>query len=788
MDYLKSAIDDFTSASVGLGVRLLFSRYIWMRFVFADTQPLPSNAFLILLACLWLHRASSEIHQLCSRHTRGFRLPPEQGWLVKIFLDQAMVLLGYLVYARIIFPALERLIPFSRMIWIAIVELLYIFFNGWVSPQPHLQMLHSLDQHVHSALQNLAEKFRAVCFLDTSNVDEQPKEGYKHSAILQRQIRLIRVRRRPFRTDIECELVVRDLDAVGPFYAISYAWGNVLPLQDILINGKGYKVTKSAFNVLHAVGDRFASKYFWLDSISINQEDTAEKTAQVRLMTDIYRKASATVVYLGSTGYLRGVESTMNNLSTLRSDKRSYRPEAMGAFSFLQGRNAPGYSQAVQALYSLPWFQRAWVLQEVAVAREVFFMWGTEFLSWKTLLSGAQDVMQYSVDPADVMIRSGLNTESIAFAETWIGHINSLGKLASNIQSATAVHTMKTVQGSIFSHQSPSLLELLRQTHASASTDPRDKIYALLGLADPKSLNSIEVDYVTTPKDIYISAARRILSGGSSTDIILSAGIGVPRKMLDLPSWVPDWSCYPGPLLESIMTTIKNPEVKLAKELSESEILNPYLVTPGSEIDSIRTFSSTISEIEHKLKLQTSHLSAILYWIAEAIKFSNSHNLAFTQDDSHLQKSSPGKPREARDAFDSQLLWRTILGRDFLLENKNILQKSSIKKTLEAGLAELTLNLDSDLNKICMRVYRRCWARRLCITEQNKISLVPEGAWVGDGIWLLANLSSPVLLRKYKPLGVEQNTTATLGQYLLVGQCTYDFVGGVAIDRVIVIR
>ncbi|RDW67046.1 hypothetical protein BP5796_09795 [Coleophoma crateriformis] len=788
MDYIKSAIDDFTSASVGLGLRLLFSRYIWMRFVFTKTQPLPAHAFPILLACLWLYRASREIYELGSRHTRGFRLPPEQGWLVQTFLDQALVLLGYVVYARIIFPALERFIPFSRMVWIVIVELLYIFLNGWVSPRPHLQMLHSLDQHVHSALPKLAEKIRAVCFPDTSSLDEQPKEEYKHSAILQRQIRLIRIRRRPFRSDIECELVVRDLDAVGPFYAISYAWGNVLPLQDIAINGKGYKVTQSAFKVLHAVGDRFASKFFWLDSISINQEDTAEKTAQVRLMTDIYRKASATIVYLGSTGYLRGVASTMNNLSTIRSDKRSYRPEAMGAFSFLQGHNAPGYSQAVQALYSLPWFQRAWVLQEVAVAREVFFMWGTEFLSWKTLLSGVQDVMQYSVDPADVMIRSGLNSESVEFAETWIGHVNSFGKLASNIQSATAIHTMKMVQESIVSQQLPSLLDLLRQTHASASTDPRDKIYALLGLADPKSLNSIEVDYVTTPKDIYISAARRILSGSTSTDIILSAGIGVPRKMLGLPSWVPDWSCYPGPLLEGIMATITNPEVKLAKELSETEILNPYLATAGSEIDSIRKLSSTISEIEHKIKLQTSHLSAILYWIAGAIKFSNAHNLALTQDDSHLQKPSHGKPREARDAFDNQPLWRTILGRDFLLENKNILQKGSIKKTLKAGLADLTLNLDSDLNKICMRVYRRCWARRLCITKQNKISLVPEGAWVGDGIWLLTKLSSPVLLRKYRPVEVGQNTTGTLGQYLLVGQCTYDVVGGVVIDQVIVIR
>jgi hypothetical protein len=80
------------------------------------------------------------------------------------------------------------------------------------------------------------------------------------------------------------------------------------------------------------------------------------------------------------------------------------------------------------------------------------------------------------------------------------------------------------------------------------STDPRDKIYGLLGFVDvPLGTNTEfqpNYDETNTAEAVYTNTARYLLEWDPQMSILQFSGIGFPRPQFleHLPSWVPDWS------------------------------------------------------------------------------------------------------------------------------------------------------------------------------------------------------------------------------------------------------
>lgn len=80
------------------------------------------------------------------------------------------------------------------------------------------------------------------------------------------------------------------------------------------------------------------------------------------------------------------------------------------------------------------------------------------------------------------------------------------------------------------------------------ASDPRDMIYALLGLSScPKSF---DVDYSKSVRQVYVEATKVMIMGisndkktpKSSLNIICSAYRCYKKSAFGLPSWVPDFS------------------------------------------------------------------------------------------------------------------------------------------------------------------------------------------------------------------------------------------------------
>ena len=77
------------------------------------------------------------------------------------------------------------------------------------------------------------------------------------------------------------------------------------------------------------------------------------------------------------------------------------------------------------------------------------------------------------------------------------------------------------------------------------ATDPRDKLFALLGLMSDTDDSLFNPDYVSDPEEAYLRFARHDIDQYGSAEHLHFAGIGHQRRLQALPSWVPDWSAGP---------------------------------------------------------------------------------------------------------------------------------------------------------------------------------------------------------------------------------------------------
>lgn len=107
------------------------------------------------------------------------------------------------------------------------------------------------------------------------------------------------------------------------------------------------------------------------------------------------------------------------------------------------------------------------------------------------------------------------------------------------------------------------------------ATDPRDKIYRLLGLAadrdDPKEFG-VQPDYTQSCQEIYTSVTATVLRQGYLSVLSLSQ---FPKAQTGLLSWVPDWFKPLKIPLQPYFTNhmILKPKYKTSKSLIQMEAL-----------------------------------------------------------------------------------------------------------------------------------------------------------------------------------------------------------------------
>lgn len=236
----------------------------------------------------------------------------------------------------------------------------------------------------------------------------------------------------------------------------------------------------------------------WADALCINQKDVEERTLQVRLMKRIYQRADTVIVWLGP--------NMGNILKRIGLETQLGRYRTTGTLEQLASRE-----EKLEFL-NLPYWKRAWVVQEIAVARELMLLSGSVQLTWytfnETLLSSS-----------DVFPGSG------AYADK--ENIRSHPKRLIDFKN-------KRKTGVV-----PDLIDAMKQHQGVLVTDPRDKIISLLGVCSDGD-DLMPFPNYTQPIEIILrDFTRAVLSARQNLAILFhrTAWPDAPTTML---SWVQD--------------------------------------------------------------------------------------------------------------------------------------------------------------------------------------------------------------------------------------------------------
>lgn len=363
---------------------------------------------------------------------------------------------------------------------------------------------------------------------DTHWLEQQEFTSLVYSPIngLGGEIRLLRVKEAIFRADVvECDLITTSLDHCEDFMALSYCWGSGQMNEVMLCNGKRHYISASLNAALKASRESARTRgcLLWSDAVSIDQSNDLEKSEQIPLMRRIYTEASACFVYLGEGERLvtQGLD-LMLRLGKLHDHLKN--PEKHGlistdeVLSLLPPREHTSWTEYLRILTS-PWFCRTWTLQEIALSKEALLGVGRYVLDWECM-----EISFEFLGKHDLLYRVGPRPE---------------GALE-NALNFMKIQQIREISRS--PDRSSALISVLRATRHFRVTDPRDKIFGVLGVIGdlPDEVKSM-VDYKLSTGEVYHRAALYMFGNPSPPHILAHAGLQRQSGLLDMPSWVPDW-------------------------------------------------------------------------------------------------------------------------------------------------------------------------------------------------------------------------------------------------------
>lgn len=182
----------------------------------------------------------------------------------------------------------------------------------------------------------------------SASLTPQPKRfpSVAYAPLSSKEIRLVSLLPGDYNDPICCELIPASLGDDFRYRALSYVWGSTRRLCRITVNGQEHYITGNLLSALQRLRELDQHVLLWVDALSINQQDFAERSKQVGLMRDIFGKAAEVTVYLGDV-------STQTVLHKSYSDNRV----VLSPLGQKQVKS-PAQLAALLAIYSLPHLAR----------------------------------------------------------------------------------------------------------------------------------------------------------------------------------------------------------------------------------------------------------------------------------------------------------------------------------------------------------------------------------------------------------------------------------------------
>ena len=355
-----------------------------------------------------------------------------------------------------------------------------------------------------------------------------PQPTYRPLNYEKAEIRLLTLA--PFSADtptLECTLSYVPLSTAPRYVALSYHWGDPTITHDIVVDDRTVPVT---VNLDAALRRLQAAKVHtvWADALCLNQADKQEKSLQVPRIGTIFRKAHEVAIWLGDESGLD--EAALDHLR----DGKVPKPDKDDATAVCLSK-----LPVFRCLLVRPYWQRVWIIQELTVASRINLYCGALQIPWREI--DASCACCYGGDLANVR-----------------------GRPAS--ETARRFATLKAIRKNVLTRQPIRLLDALYYTRSSLSTDPRDKIFALLGLTFDGRHFVPEPNYMGSVADSFTDLATSLVLSGEPLDFIYLRSASRGAAEGDLPSWVTDWTDLDDPVAQRQFDYIRARSLEVAAD------------------------------------------------------------------------------------------------------------------------------------------------------------------------------------------------------------------------------
>ena len=479
-----------------------------------------------------------------------------------------------------------------------------------------------------------------------------------------------------------------DLETAPVYEALSYTWGDSRKDRSISCGSESIALTANLATALVQIRNIDRPRTLWIDQICINQDDVDERNTQVALMHRIYSKAENIVIWLGEEEpddgmAFRFISVLLSYLPPLSAGCGVTR-RGLVAREAIPIIGSPAWI-ALSRIFSRPYFRRSWIVQEVALARHAVVHFGPYVIDWDLLAAASSYQM---------------------------------GQLASDAENAhdavAAIEEFKRKDHGRGNH----LVDALFISYRFNCTDPRDKIFAMLGLDQALVL---QPDYLSSVEDVYLQTAQFLILALGNLDILCC--VSHPKRMASLPSWVPDWQA----------------QVAVKRKLGKSRMREPdatryqvrysdnyrTLMVDGWYVGSVATVADVFPPDGNGLEIGWNEF-------VEGMIQSNGRFYTEVYWRTLLAgESLPGttSDRELQSAYEA---WRNLINR----------RPGGNYKPLTSAVDENERGTEFD-----RATTETCVGRRLFTTAEHNLGLGPSESRVGDVVCFLGNASTPFVLR-----------------------------------------
>ncbi|KAI4593654.1 hypothetical protein KJ359_009138 [Pestalotiopsis sp. 9143b] len=502
------------------------------------------------------------------------------------------------------------------------------------------------------------------------------------------------------------------------FAALSWCWGQNTPDVDLIVNGHLVKISRNLNEALFQLWNIKAC-VVWIDFLCINQCDAKEKGLQVAMMDKIYTRANEVYAWIGS----READSdlAMEILGSENPEVEIDPPE-----------DPEVAHDAIVQLLSRSYFTRMWIIQEICLPQNVYFLCG----------------------------------EKKAPFDSWVKNLYSI---KGSIPAQYAQDLFEPIRGfraqtSLADHggQREDLVGWLLGTRRSKASDARDKLYALISLASDGRRMIVAPTYTLDLLQICRDTTARMLGVGHRTAVLLMAHRTDERQ--GWPSWVPNWSrirTQPPWVTDSLKAARKPltfPNGVAGRVLAANgakvddilKVFSPLDQSQGYDLDSIKTrdvvkgLRDCLTPRDNKCSRLDFVRAVLLVLASKRIKRQNQYKPYIVRP---YQGEDDPTPHEGEEQYASLADWltkyadmkigkRSVQGH---LERFNGAPMESVENTAHARDLARVINQS-------LAFFNR-WGMTIAFCRTNCQQIVYRDARAGDQVFVLSNSRLNVILR-----------------------------------------